>query len=110
MTGDAALCQADTARVQQVIVNLLHNGIIYNRSGGTVTLNTQTIDGWAVLQVRDNGPGISQNALAHPSIVSIASTNHVRGRKAVVSKAVGKPAADWDWQFVEALSMPTVGV
>ena len=63
--GDTAMCLADAARVQQVMVNLLHNGIIYNRSGGTVTLNTQTIDGWAVLQVRDNGPGISPDALAH---------------------------------------------
>jgi heavy metal sensor kinase len=64
LTGGAAVCESDAARIQQVIVNLLHNGIIYNQVGGKVNLKTEVVDGWAVLKVQDNGLGIAQDALS----------------------------------------------
>ncbi|HEY2514916.1 MAG TPA: ATP-binding protein [Polyangiaceae bacterium] len=50
---------ADRTRLKQVLLNLLSNGVKYNRPGGTVTLTcTRPRDGRLVLSVQDSGPGI----------------------------------------------------
>ncbi len=58
-----APCMADSLAMSQVISNLLDNAILYNRSGGQVTLSTSTEAGMAVLQVNDTGPGIRADVL-----------------------------------------------
>jgi signal transduction histidine kinase len=58
-----AWVEGDRARVKQVVVNLLDNAIKYSRAGGSVTLNVETSDGKAVLEVADNGMGIPPDAL-----------------------------------------------
>jgi heavy metal sensor kinase len=55
----------DRARLKQVIVNLLDNAIKYTRSGGTVRLQISRQDGYAVLDVADDGIGIPADALPH---------------------------------------------
>ncbi|HEV2229457.1 MAG TPA: ATP-binding protein [Steroidobacteraceae bacterium] len=57
--------EGDRARLKQVIVNLLDNAIKYTPSGGRVRLSVRREDGFAVLDVADNGVGIAAEALPH---------------------------------------------
>ena len=57
--------EGDPARLKQVVVNLLDNAIKYTQPGGAVQLHVRRADGHAVLEVEDNGVGISQEALPH---------------------------------------------
>ncbi|MDH5356552.1 MAG: response regulator, partial [Gammaproteobacteria bacterium] len=50
---------ADATRVNQVLLNLLSNGVKYNRVGGVVTISSSmTDDGMVRLSIADTGPGI----------------------------------------------------
>jgi len=49
---------ADELRVRQVLDNLLSNAIKYGREGGRIELVAASVDGFAVLEVHDDGPGI----------------------------------------------------
>jgi heavy metal sensor kinase len=55
----------DRFRLQQIVVNLLDNAIKYSPAGGRIALNTRTVNGEAVLEVLDDGPGIPAEALPH---------------------------------------------
>jgi heavy metal sensor kinase len=57
--------QGDRARLKQVIVNLLDNAIKYTPAGGQVRLSVHREEGFAILEVSDNGIGIPPQALAH---------------------------------------------
>lgn len=57
--------EGDRSRLQQVIVNLVANAIKYTQEGGEVEVNVRADRGTAVLEVSDNGVGISAHALAH---------------------------------------------
>ena len=49
----------------QIIFNLVENGIKYNTGGGKLTVSLHQNDDNAVLQVRDTGVGIPEDALEH---------------------------------------------
>ncbi|HET6882111.1 MAG TPA: chemotaxis protein CheB, partial [Pirellulales bacterium] len=51
--------EGDAARLLQVQENLLENAAKYTPSGGTIRFSLHVADGQAVLQVRDNGVGVS---------------------------------------------------
>jgi PAS domain S-box-containing protein len=52
--------RADLQRLKQVLLNLLSNGIKYNRQGGTVAVTYATTAGMRLLiSVTDTGPGIA---------------------------------------------------
>jgi two-component system phosphate regulon sensor histidine kinase PhoR len=56
--------QADDARLEQVLGNLLENALKYGRENGTVTVGGRTTaDGQIELFVQDDGPGIPAEAL-----------------------------------------------
>jgi heavy metal sensor kinase len=57
--------RGDRARLKQVIVNLLDNAIKYTPRGGCVRLQISRQDGYAVLDVADDGIGIPDEALPH---------------------------------------------
>ena len=59
------IVEGDRARLKQVIVNLLDNAIKYTPSGGRVRLSVRREEGFAVLDVADNGVGIAPEALPH---------------------------------------------
>jgi signal transduction histidine kinase/CheY-like chemotaxis protein len=51
---------ADRQRLKQILLNLLGNGIKYNRQGGSVSISCfQPVRGTLRIQVTDTGPGIS---------------------------------------------------
>jgi two-component system phosphate regulon sensor histidine kinase PhoR len=56
---------ADRDRIRQTIINLVHNAIKFNRTGGNVMLST-TAEGDAVtVEISDTGVGISKEDLPH---------------------------------------------
>ena len=56
---------ADQLRLRQVLVNLLSNGIKYNKSGGQVTLNLERQGDQIALHVVDTGIGLTPQQQAH---------------------------------------------
>ncbi|MDN5938018.1 MAG: ATP-binding protein, partial [Salinisphaera sp.] len=65
VTAPAAAVQldADPTRLAQIIGNLLHNAAKFTQAGGSVWLTVDTVDGDAVIRVRDNGTGIPAGEL-----------------------------------------------
>jgi heavy metal sensor kinase len=57
--------EGDRSRLQQVIVNLIDNAIKYTPEGGQVKVSVHRNLAAAVLEVSDNGVGISVQALPH---------------------------------------------
>jgi PAS domain S-box-containing protein len=54
---------ADPTRLAQVVGNLLNNAAKYTPPGGRITVSAETVDGTAVLRVRDTGSGIAPESL-----------------------------------------------
>lgn len=76
----SAPANGDSARIAQVITNLLTNAIFYNKEGGEVSIVTRPEKGRAVLTVKDTGQGISVEAL--PNVFKRfyrADTSRTRG-------------------------------
>jgi signal transduction histidine kinase/ActR/RegA family two-component response regulator len=58
--GCAQYIFADRQRLKQILLNLIGNGIKYNRQGGSVSISCfQPVRGKLRIQVTDTGPGIS---------------------------------------------------
>jgi two-component system, OmpR family, sensor kinase len=65
LEGNAAPVLADRRRIEQVLRNLMANGITYAGRGGHVVVSTWTEAGSALCSVRDDGRGIPAAARAH---------------------------------------------
>jgi PAS domain S-box-containing protein len=63
LSDDTLALDADLTRIAQVIGNLLNNASNYTPSGGVIELSAERQDGFAVIQVRDNGIGIPAERL-----------------------------------------------
>ncbi|MDO4517081.1 MAG: HAMP domain-containing sensor histidine kinase [Bacillota bacterium] len=59
------LVTADRNKLKRVMDNLMSNAIKYGRPGGSIHLTAEPYEGGLVLQLSDNGRGISSQALAH---------------------------------------------
>ncbi len=55
----------DRDRLKQVFLNLISNAIQYTPEGGSVFVGLSKVNGQARIVVRDTGPGIPQEDLAH---------------------------------------------
>jgi len=58
--ADGVLVDADPARLQQVVVNLIVNAVQAMPEGGTLTIRTRAEDDWAILEVEDTGVGMDE--------------------------------------------------
>jgi PAS domain S-box-containing protein len=56
---------ADPARLQQIVANLLANAIQYSEEGSYIRLRAQRLDGEILISVRDRGQGIRPELLPH---------------------------------------------
>ena len=65
LPDDLPNLEADPNKIKQVILNLLSNAIKYNRPEGMVTLEAKVDNEKMQLVVRDNGYGISEEAMPH---------------------------------------------
>lgn len=59
------IIEGDRSRLKQVVVNLLDNAIKYTANGGRITLKITNENGYALLDVADEGVGIPAEALPH---------------------------------------------
>ena len=55
----------DTARVRQILSNLVENALRVTPPGGRVRITGRAEDGWIVIDVADTGPGIAAADLPH---------------------------------------------
>ena len=62
--GDVPIVLGDEARLRQVLSNLVSNAVTHTPRGVTATVTVGTADGWAVLDVTDDGPGLAPDAAA----------------------------------------------
>jgi two-component system phosphate regulon sensor histidine kinase PhoR len=62
--GDLPMVQVDSQRLEQVLVNLIHNAVKFTRPGGDVALLAELIDGEVRFAVRDTGVGIPVEAVS----------------------------------------------
>ncbi len=53
------LVMADSARIVQVLGNLVRNALKFTPSGGQITIGAEPRDGQVVFSVRDTGPGVA---------------------------------------------------
>jgi signal transduction histidine kinase len=64
--GDSTgLMHVDPDKLREVVTNLLHNAIQYNRPGGAVGLRVVRANGTLEVEVRDTGIGIAPEASEH---------------------------------------------
>lgn len=61
--SDECIVEGDSIRIEQIVWNLLNNAIKFTPPGGTVTVSLVCEDGYACLEVRDTGIGISPGSL-----------------------------------------------
>lgn len=62
-TDEAIDVKADAQKIEQVLVNLVDNGIKYGNQDGKVTVLIEDRKKSYLISVKDNGPGISENHL-----------------------------------------------
>lgn len=56
---------ADEIRIDQVVVNLVNNAAKYAPGQREISLIVEDLGAWAKISVRDTGPGISKDKVAH---------------------------------------------
>jgi two-component system phosphate regulon sensor histidine kinase PhoR len=56
--NDLPAVRADKARLEQVLVNLIHNAVKFTRPGGEVVLSAEPMQGEILFAVKDTGVGI----------------------------------------------------
>ena len=77
---------ADRQRLQQVLLNLLSNGVKYNRENGSVTVSCMAVAGSRLrIDVTDTGPGIAADKLERLKslIEAMGGTVHVQSEAGV---------------------------
>ena len=62
-TATSPNVRADAARLEQVLVNLIHNAVKFTRRGGAVILSASTDEESVIFAVRDTGIGIPSDDL-----------------------------------------------
>lgn len=59
-TNSPVLATVDSGTFRHALINILHNAIRYTRPGGRIDVIVRDDNGVAVIDVADNGPGISR--------------------------------------------------
>lgn len=57
--------EADAARIEQVLINLIANAVTYSPEGGAITARARAVDGHAVVSIADQGIGIAPDDVPH---------------------------------------------
>jgi two-component system phosphate regulon sensor histidine kinase PhoR len=65
LANDLPAVTADKERLRQVMVNLIHNAIKFNRPGGNIRITTRSSGKTVSVEVADTGIGIAREDLPH---------------------------------------------
>jgi two-component system phosphate regulon sensor histidine kinase PhoR len=63
LAADLPVVQADEERIRQVIINLIHNAIKFNRPLGSVRAATKALEDSLIVGISDTGTGIAKDDL-----------------------------------------------
>ncbi len=63
--GQHFMVRADKESIRQVFTNLIHNSIKYGKEGGVTKLSFYDMESYILIEVSDNGIGISPENLKH---------------------------------------------
>ncbi len=55
--------RVERRRIEQVVINLVHNAIKFTPPGGRITISARAEDEWVAVEVRDTGAGISADEI-----------------------------------------------
>lgn len=80
LTDVGGLVQADTERLQQVLLIVLDNALRYTPPGGRITLAARMLDRMVQIRVTDTGSGIAPEHLPH-IFERFYRADYVRGRE-----------------------------
>lgn len=61
LQGKTTIINGNKNMIEELIYNLLDNGIKYTDSGGSVNLEIKSQNGWAIIKVTDTGIGIPES-------------------------------------------------
>jgi heavy metal sensor kinase len=91
-----ACLQADPGKLREVLTNLLHNAIEYNRPHGSVDLTVVRHNGSLRVEVRDTGIGISPEVRSHifERFYRADPSRHAEGLHAGLGLAIVKGYVD----------------
>ncbi|SBO42782.1 HAMP domain-containing sensor histidine kinase [Cyanobium sp. NIES-981] len=64
-SGPNPKIRGDGARLHRAVLNLLDNALRFSPEGGGLEVRLTSRGGWCQLSVRDHGPGLSEDDLAH---------------------------------------------
>jgi signal transduction histidine kinase len=62
---DPITMETDLNKLREVLVNLLHNAVEYNKPAGSIDLSIEHVNGHVRLEVRDTGIGIKPQEMGH---------------------------------------------
>ena len=65
ITKDQIQIEVDSEKIQQSIINIIHNAIKYTPEHGSVTVTLYKEGNYAVIKIQDNGIGIDSDSLEH---------------------------------------------
>jgi len=65
LPDEPIVTQTDATKLREVLINLLHNAIQYNKPNGSIDLVVERTPNRVRIEVRDTGIGIKPEALAH---------------------------------------------
>lgn len=109
--GQPVPVEGDRVRLKQVIVNLLDNAIKYTPQKGLIKLSVHAVNRDAVLEVEDNGVGISPHALPHvfDRFYRADQTSPADSKSTGLGLSIVKAICIAHSAEVEATSVPGVG-
>jgi heavy metal sensor kinase len=106
-----AMLEADPSKLREVLTNLLHNAIEYNRPQGSVDLTVARHNGTLRVEVRDTGVGIPPEARAHifERFYRADPSRHAEGLHAGLGLAIVKGYVDLMGGSINVESAPGQG-
>jgi heavy metal sensor kinase len=63
--AESVVTATDAGKLREIVLNLLHNAIEYNKPEGRIELTVERMNGCAQVEVRDTGIGIAPEAQDH---------------------------------------------
>ena len=88
LNRDRDMVDADAGKLRQVIANLVRNAADATPSGGEITVDVRLEDGGAAVEVRDNGSGISVDAMPRVFQAFFTTKTHGTGLGLPIAQSI----------------------